>query len=219
MIRDFTRSRRVVPEAAQRGVFPGAVAAAATSRGVLWLESFGLASLPEQRKMQVDSVFDLASLTKPVATAAALLRLVDAGCISLDEPVGSFLPAWRGPRRSAVSIRHLLTHTGGLPPWYPVYTRAVGKSAVLFFLSSLELAYPPGTAVHYSCLGFILLGFIVEEVTGEGLHQACRRLVFEPLGMRSTAFLPLEHLGVPPERLVLTNLMTSRKNPRRPGRA
>ena len=78
MIRDFTRSRRVVQEAAQRGVFPGAVAAAATSRGVLWLESFGLASLPEQRKMQVDSVFDLASLTKPVATAAALLRLVDA---------------------------------------------------------------------------------------------------------------------------------------------
>ncbi|MCG7592612.1 beta-lactamase family protein [Mycobacterium sp. PSTR-4-N] len=147
--------------------------------------------------MTEDTVFDVASLTKVLATATAVMQLYEQGKVRLDDPVQTYLPAFNpahDPHRAAVTVRTLLTHTSGLPgdvnlddPWGLAHTdRAEGMRRAL----SAPLEMPPGAVFRYSDINFELLGALVEAVTGEPEDVYARRNVFVPLGMTETRYLP-----------------------------
>lgn len=140
--------------------------------------------------MTVDTHHDLASVTKIVATTTALLRLISAGSLSLDDEARRFLPGFRGGEKDDITIRDLLLHRGGLHQWYPLYAAVEGDDAdaAARLSESLPLKYGHNSGRHYSDLGFMLLGRIVSHVTGAALPDAVGELVTAPLGMRSTRF-------------------------------
>ncbi|MCS7105099.1 MAG: serine hydrolase [Thermofilaceae archaeon] len=186
---------RLVARLVEDGCFPGAVLLVARRGHVVLYKSYGFSQLlPEKRPMTLDTVFDLASLTKVVATLPVALRLVEKGELSLDDPVSTYLPDFRGWSKDNVRVWHLLTHTSGLPAHLPLYSLLPDKKEVFNYISLLNLEYEPGTRVVYSDLGFILLGRIIEVASGGGLDEVARELVFKPLGMDETTFNPVDEL-------------------------
>ncbi|MBV9379529.1 MAG: beta-lactamase family protein [Streptosporangiaceae bacterium] len=183
-----------------RGV-PGAVAA--VGRGPVtfarWAAGLADTTAGAVRPMTTGTVFDLASLTKVVATATATLALAGQGLLGLDDPVTGYLPGFTGLGR--VTIRHLLTHTSGLPATREFYRWCGSPRELLEALRATQPEALPGSRVVYSDLGFILLGEVVAAVSGERFDVAVRRLVTGPLGMRDTGFTPP---GAPGERFAAT---------------
>lgn len=181
------RAFAVLARGVEQGAFAGAVAAVG-GPDQLVVRAFGHAALrPEKIPMRTDTLFDLASLTKVVAALPAVLRLVEEGAFSLDAPVHAILPEFPDER---VTVRHLLTHTGGLPAWRPLYLDCRGWDEYLRAIGQVPLESAPGTRVVYSDLGFILLGGIVVRVTGQPLADFCKSAVFDPLGMAETCWTP-----------------------------
>ena len=193
-------------EACRRGVaegaFPGAVVLVGRREQVLCHRAYGHRSLvPERLPMTPDTVFDLSSLTKPLATATAVMLLVRDGRIRLDDPVAAAVPEFgRGPK-AAVTFRHLLNHSSGLPAWKPYYAEdGVARGAAggsprrrcYRRVHDEELVAQPGRRALYSDLGFILLGEAVERLTGEALDRFCHRAVFAPMDLSGTFFVDLE---------------------------
>jgi CubicO group peptidase (beta-lactamase class C family) len=140
----------------------------------------------------LDSLFDLASLTKPVATAASMLALAEDGALHLEEPVGRFLPVEGEDPLESVTLRHLLTHSSGLPAWRRYHSQDLPREEIVRRVRRTERERPIGARFVYSDLGYILLGEVVEAVAGQGLAEFARRRLFEPLGMQDTGFLPGE---------------------------
>lgn len=138
--------------------------------------------------MTVDTHHDLASVTKVVATTAALLRLVSAGLVELDAEIFRYLPRFRGGGREQVTVRDLLLHRGGLREWHPLYFEAEDAERGYRAAESLPLRYPPGVERHYSDLGFMLLGRVVTVATGQDLASSVAELVTRPLGLGDTRF-------------------------------
>lgn len=136
------------------------------------------------------TVWDLASLTKVVGTTSAVLQLVADGRVLLDAPAVRYLPRWRAPRADEVTIRHLLTHSAGLPAWRPLYKEAWSAEEAIAQVYATGPDTTPGARYVYSDLGFILLGEVVREVSGLPLDSYVLSRVFLPLGMRETRFLP-----------------------------
>ena len=147
--------------------------------------------------MTPETLFDLASLTKVVATTPAVLRLLEEGAFVLDTPVQHLIPQFPG---TGVTLRHLLTHTSGLPAWRPLYLDNRGWQAYTKAICATEPVRSPGTDVEYSDLGFMLLGAIVQGVTGLTLPEFCTEAIFTPLQMTSTGWLP----AVPRHRIAAT---------------
>ncbi|RLF05891.1 MAG: hypothetical protein DRK00_03230 [Thermoprotei archaeon] len=175
----------------RRGCYPGAVLLVARHGRIVYLKAFGYSSLyPRVEEMRVDTLFDLASLTKVVATTTIALRLVEEGLISLDDPVSAYIPAFSGGAKDKVRLWHLLTHTSGLPAYAPLFSILASREEVTGYISGLKLEYEPGTRVVYSDLGFILLGEILEKVAGEPLDKLAKELIFKPLEMRNTTYNP-----------------------------
>ena len=169
-------------------VFPGAVAYIAEGNGVSYCEAFGhRMCTPEIKPMQRDTIFDLASLTKPIVTATLIMRLVEEGALDLNGPIQNYLPECIHPQ---VTISHLLTHTSGLPAWCATYLESKTKNAVVNYLGQMPLEYPTGTQVVYSCLGYILLGKLLERLTEEPLDALAQRWIFQPLEMNWTRYNP-----------------------------
>lgn len=173
--------------------------------GVLWFEHRGAihrrayghrARLPEIEPMTEDTIFDAASLTKVVATSPAILQWMERGRFGLDEPVARVLNEFAGGGRDAITFRHLLTHTSGLASGLPRTGIGEGAAAALDAACRETPLNPPGTAFRYSDINFILLGAVVERLSGESLDAYCRREVFGPLRMKDTHFRPLN--PVPP---------------------
>lgn len=182
---------RLMRRLVENGCFPGAVLLVARHGRVALRRSYGFAQLlPEKRPMTLDTVFDLASLTKVVATAPVALKLVERGELSLDDPLSMYFPPFGEGVKARVRIWHLLTHTSGLPAHLPLYSLALKRGEVYSYLSGVGLEYEPGTRVVYSDLGFILLGGVIEMVAGKTLNEVAEELVFRPLGMRETTFNP-----------------------------
>jgi len=165
-------------------------------RGVLaHLAAFGRLSCDaDAAPVRVDTIYDLASLTKVVATTTATMMMVDEGRLDLDAPVQSFLPRFVGPGKEAVTVRHLLTHSSGIDWWAPLYQELRGKEAFLDRIYSMRLVYPPGTETKYSDLGVMLLGEILERVSGRSLPELLKERLFGPLGMVDTGWLPAPEL-------------------------
>ncbi|MHC4517088.1 MAG: serine hydrolase domain-containing protein [Planctomycetota bacterium] len=192
----LTQIDGVVEEEIQAGHVPGAVVLVGRGDKVVYWKAFGLAvAEPFEAPMRKDTVFDLASLTKPLATAAAIMVLVDRGKLNVDDPVSDYLPAFANGSKEEVRIKHLLTHTSGLP----AYTSAAGleaehgrpcPEAVMEKICSLEAAAAPGETFTYSCLGYITLAEIVKVVTGQDVGAFTEAHLFGPLGMKDTRFRP-----------------------------
>jgi CubicO group peptidase (beta-lactamase class C family) len=206
------RLRRVVRDrigtALTRGVFPGAAVAVARRDRLLYLEAFGAAQVvPRRRPATPQTVYDLASLTKPLVTATAILQLWERGGVDLDAPVASYLPAFSAGGKASVTVRHLLAHTSGLPAWEMLYLPAPPDAAAassptarvracrslreaVARICATPASAPPGTKGEYSDLGFIVLGFLVERLSGEPLARYAARRIFGPLGASATRFCP-----------------------------
>lgn len=194
----LSQAHAVLTEAIARGVFPGAVAAVGNREGLISLCAFGHAEVePDRRPMRPDTIFDVASLTKVIATTTAVLQLIEQGHLTLEQPVRSILPVCADRR---IRLKHLLTHTSGLPAWRPLYLEHRGWEAVTGAICRTELTREPGTDVTYSDLGFMLLGAIIMRVTGISIPDYCRKAIFAPLGMAETGWLP----EAPRERFAAT---------------
>lgn len=182
----------LVNDGLARGLFPGAVVLVIHDGEVVAHRAYGYAisysphKLPDQRlAMQPDTVFDLASLTKPF-TAWAVLNLAEAGLVALDAPAASYLPEFAHP---AITLKQLLAHRSGLPAWLPLSdldTPRARQEAVL----TAPLATAPGSERRYSDLGYLVLGWVVEAVSGQTLDAYLKARLFAPLGMSATRFTP-----------------------------
>jgi serine-type D-Ala-D-Ala carboxypeptidase len=147
-------------------------------------------SAPSAMPVTDSTVWDLASLTKVVGTTSAVLQLVAEGRVSLDAPATQYLPRWTAPRAGEVTIRHLLSHSAGLPAWRPLYKEAWSAEEAIAQVYATGPDTTPGYRYVYSDLGFILLGEVVREVSGLPLDSYVLSRVFLPAGMRETRFLP-----------------------------
>jgi beta-glucosidase-like glycosyl hydrolase/CubicO group peptidase (beta-lactamase class C family) len=184
---------RVLDEFVDKGAFPGGVLAVGHRGALAHLQPFGRFSYDEDSPaVEVDTIYDLASLTKVVATTTMAMILVDEGRLDLDEKVQDFLPLFQGPGKDQITVRHLLTHSSGVDWWAPLFNKFRGPDEYLRHIQAMELAYEPGTEFKYSDLGMILLGEILERVAGRPLEEFVRERVFEPLRMNDTLYRPGE---------------------------
>ncbi len=196
----FAGVDRVLDDFLAAGAFPGGVLAVGHRGALVHLRPFGRlgddtrAPRPGDDEgvpaVVADTIYDLASLTKVVATTTMAMILVDEERLDLDSPVQDFLPRFTGEGKEQVTVRHLLTHSSGVDWWAPLYKEVAGHDAYVERIQAMDLAYEPGSAMKYSDLGLILLGEILERVAGEPLDAFVRRRVFEPLGMKDTMFRP-----------------------------
>jgi len=180
-------------EAIEAGELPGAVLLVGTRAETLLAVALGVAQLHPpgaRRPMEIGTPFDLASLTKVVATMPAVLRLVAMGELDLDAPVSRYLPGVAPEARGILTLRHLLTHTGGLPATFDGGSEERSPDQLLAAIVALAPSSPPGSLVRYSDCGFILLGAVVEAVVGLRLDQAFEELVSRPGGLEGACFCP-----------------------------
>lgn len=182
---------REIDHAIEHGDMPGAVVVVGRRSGVSFRRAFGLAAvLPAPRPMTADAVFDLASVTKAVATATSIAALVEDGQLAYDEPIARSLPIFATEDKRGITLRHLLTHTSGLPAVNPVPTHPVGAREMLADIAGTKLVSAPGEQYRYSDLGFIALGEVVRHRAKESLDHFVARRLFAPLGLRNTRFVP-----------------------------
>jgi serine-type D-Ala-D-Ala carboxypeptidase len=173
------------------GTVPGIVVAVGRRGGTAAIIARGAAQLvPEREAMSTDTVFDLASVTKPVATATLAAQLIAEGALELHAPVSRYLSERAGDPEAAPTIAQLLEHTGGLPAWRPLYRDAATRDEMIAAVLAEPLVRPPGTEREYSCLGFIMLGVVIERVTGAGLDELVRERIAGPLAMGDTRMAP-----------------------------
>ncbi|MEP7343956.1 MAG: serine hydrolase domain-containing protein [Gemmatimonadaceae bacterium] len=190
-VRHLSDTLQVILRAAIRdSAFPGAIAVVGTRDGILAEVSAGRIDWSPSPAPTETTLWDLASLTKVVALTSAMLQLVEAGKVDLDAPVQRYLPRFIGPMKERVTVRHLLTHSSGLPAWRPLYKEAGSPVDAMDLVYLTPLDTTPGVRMVYSDLGAILLGEVVRAVSGETLDGYVTTHVFGPLGMRDTQYLP-----------------------------
>ncbi len=146
------------------------------------------------RLMRDDTIFDLASLTKVVATLPSILWLIDYGEIRLHDPVAKFIANFRSDPKSVVTVQHLLTHSSGLPSHRAYYQHSHSRDEIISMVKKEELECSPGTRVVYSDLGFILLGEIVRIITSKTIAEFSKEYIFQPLSMNETNYNPDKNL-------------------------
>lgn len=186
----------VVQAAIARRDVPGAVIAVVRDGAVVFHRAYGLRSVrPEPRPMTVDTVFDLASLTKVIATAPAIALLAQDGKLAITEAVSRYVPEFGQQGKEGITIEQLLLHTSGLIADDDLRDYADGPARAMERIYALSPLSPPGSRFVYSDVGFIVLGALVERVSGEPLEVFARRRLYEPLGMRDTTFVPGEAIA------------------------
>ena len=162
----FTDVAGILRSAVSSRVFPAAVIEVGTAAQPVWRHAAGtLTYAPEAPAAREDTVFDLASLTKVLATTPLVMRQIERGVLDLDDRVGRHLPSWQGVDREAVTLRDLLAHCSGLPAYEPFYRTLRGRADIEAAICAMPLAYAPRSQSIYSDLGFMLLGFILEVVS------------------------------------------------------
>jgi CubicO group peptidase (beta-lactamase class C family) len=191
--------------AVEDGTFPGAVLAVRLRGALVYEGAVGRLSLQsDDEAVTLQTCYDLASLTKVLATTTALLLLIQRGQVALDDRIDHILPEFRESPVGVATVRQLLTHSSGLPGWRPYYERiaateavqlgflgsAAARQAMLSYIAQESLVYARGSRSLYSDLGFMLLGFAVERLSGESLAQFCERQIYDPLGAHPLAYLP-----------------------------
>ena len=183
-------TRAVLTRALSDGAFPGAVAVIGNHVGILASYGVGRLDAADSTRPSVTTMYDLASLTKIVATTSLVLQLVDQGRIALDTQVVRYLPEWHGPRASEITIGQLLTHSSGLGSWRAFYKEATDKADARAQLMLVGPDAPPGSRFVYSDMNFMLLGMVAEKLTGMTLDSAFLAMVATPLKLVDTRFVP-----------------------------
>ncbi len=174
------------------GEFPSAVYLVANRENTVFADALGFSVVePYRVANKFDTIYDLASLTKPLVTGLLCSRRIELGELTLDSSVSHYLPEFDRTDKQMITVRELMTHTSGLPAWRPLYLltddqpdRAAGA------IANLDLEYKPGTRVVYSDLGFIALGILLERLTGQRLVNMAQHEIFEPLKLKQTFFNP-----------------------------
>ncbi len=188
---DLSALDSILQSAVEHDEIPGAVLLVEHGAKIVYEKTIGMrAVMPSREAMTTDTIFDIASLTKVIATAPSVMKLVEQGKLRLDDPVSRYLPDFTSNGKDQITIRMLLTHTSGLAPDPPLDAARSGKSAIYAGINQEELAAPPGMRFIYSDTGFIVLGELVEKMSGTPLDEFARRNIFEPLHMQETRFLP-----------------------------
>jgi beta-glucosidase-like glycosyl hydrolase/CubicO group peptidase (beta-lactamase class C family) len=181
----------LLESAVSDSITPGAALAVGRRGRLLRLRGYGALDWDEEASpVTENTLYDLASLTKVVGTTSAVLLLVQEGRVDLDAPVAAYLPEWGTGWKSSVTLRQLLLHRGGLPPFLQWWQELRGSEAYRAALSALEPAYEPGARTTYSDFGFITLGLVVEAASGRALDRFLATGVFEPLQMTDTGYRP-----------------------------
>ena len=183
--------------AVSEGVFPGAVLLVSKEDAIVCHNAYGFADLFSGRAMTTETIFDLASLTKPLATALAVMSLVQRGDVGTEQQLGDILPAFKKDKKSTTRVRHLLHHNSGLADYRPYYKEiehlptVKRKQALRNLLVNEPLIHPIGEKVVYSDLGFMILEWIVEQVSGERLDRFVSKRIYGPLGLDNLFFVDL----------------------------
>lgn len=180
---------------------PGAVLQIKRGDSVLHRAAYGYARkydyylqpLEDPEPMTLTHLFDLASLTKVAGTTFGIMLLIDRGKVGLDDPVYEYLPEFKEGDKSKITIRHLLTHTAGLAQWVPTYYHADINTERYRYIANLPLKWGVGEGRHYSDLGFMLLGEIIERISSQPLDRFLKEHLFEPLNLHRTTFNPLDN--------------------------
>jgi CubicO group peptidase (beta-lactamase class C family) len=194
--RKLKSALQLLDQEVKAGRIPGATACVARKGKVIAEYAVGWAEKTEQqqRVMNLSTIFDLASLTKVMATLPTILLLLERGLIRLKDPVSLYIPEFAANGKGEITIRHLLTHTSGLAAHRVMYTQGWNRSEILQYIWDQPLEYSPDSQMVYSDLGFITLGVIVEKVTGMGLSEFVKNEIYQPLGMNDTLFMPTDGL-------------------------
>jgi uncharacterized protein YbbC (DUF1343 family)/CubicO group peptidase (beta-lactamase class C family) len=181
----------IIQQAIADGSIPGAVLIVGHNGKVVYRKAYGSRALePKREPMTIDTVFDLASLTKVIATTTAVMQLVEQGKVRLNDAVAKYLPDFAQNGKDDVTVRQLLTHYSGLEPDLDLKTPWEGKETAYHMAFAETLQNPPGSAFVYSDINFITLGALVEKVSGEPLDEYATRHIFTPLKMLHTRFVP-----------------------------
>lgn len=187
----LARLDEVVQAAIEEEEVPGAVVLAARRGKLVYRRAFGDRVLvPERESMTVDTIFDMASLTKVIATATSIMILVEEGKLSLTDPVSDHLPAFSSYGKGSITILHLLTHYSGLRPDLDLDRPWEGYETAIERASKERLVASPGKQFIYSDINYVVLAEIVNEVSGQHLHEFSSERIFERLGMHNTGFRP-----------------------------
>lgn len=184
---------RIVLDAIHDGEIPGAVLLVWHNGEVIYRKALGYRSLePHREAMTEDTIFDLASLTKVIATTTAVMQLVEQGKIRINDPVAKYLPEFSANGKEDITIRELLTHHSGLPPDLDLGQPWEGRAAAYQLAYALKPIFPPGSKFLYSDVNFLVLGALIEKMSGERLEDYTEKHIFLPLRMMHTRFLPPE---------------------------
>lgn len=187
----LARMDHVIETSIEKKELPGAVVLVARHGRIAWRKAYGARAVEPQREiMTADTIFDLASLTKIVATATSIMILIEQGNLRLSDPVVQFIPEIKGGGRDAITIEQLLTHTAGFAPDFDLRERWTGYDEAIKRLYREPLRNQPGVRFVYSDINYIALGEVVHRVSGQMLDEFARRNIFVPLGMRDTGFNP-----------------------------
>lgn len=196
MLKLTTEGKKIIStymqDGQEGGVFPGAALGIIINGQVIYQEAFGYAQLePEQRSISLDTIFDMASLTKVMATTTAILKLMEQGQLNIWDPLSRFYLEWPEDK-SDITIHHLMTHSSGYQAIVRLWDQGMSYEEKIQYIINLPLEYPTGSQVIYSDPNFILLGDLVRRVSGYGLDTYLQKYVFGPLGMKRTTFNPLD---------------------------
>ena len=188
---------QAMQQAVAEKVFPGAVLLISESGNIKLHRAFGHANIVSRQKVTTETIFDLASLTKPLATALAVMVLIQQDKLDLEQNLGAVLPAFNEDEKSSIKIKHLLYHNSGLIDYRPYYIDLAhlptGKriKELRKLLVNETLAHPVGTQVVYSDLGFMILEWLVEHICGKRLDRFVTEMIYNPLGLKNLFFVDL----------------------------
>jgi CubicO group peptidase (beta-lactamase class C family) len=186
----------VIEQAIQEKNTAGAVVIVGHQGKIVYRKAYGYRMLvPKKVPMTADTMFDLASVTKPTAAGTSIMILIEEGKLRMYDRVSTFIPEFGQKGKERVTILHLITHCSGLPAWDKYFEKkGIDKKGIILDIASKSTTYEPGTKFVYSDLGFITLGEIVERASGMPLEQFAKKRIFEPLGMKDTMYNPPDAL-------------------------
>ena len=185
----------LVNEGISQSKMPGAVVVVGRRGGVAFRKAYGFRqTMPQQVPMTIDTVFDLASLTKPIATATSVMVLIQQGKIDVNATVATYLPDFAANGKDKITVRHLLTHVGGLIADNSIKDYSGTPDQSIANIMALKPDAEPGQEFTYSDVGFIVLGEIVKKVSGKNVHEFSQEAIYAPLGMSETGYLPADAL-------------------------
>jgi len=194
----MTHPDRLMKDAVLNRVFPGGVLLVSAEGTTVFFEAYGSANLSVGRPMTKETVFDLASLTKPLATTLAVMHLLAQSKLSLEQGLGSILPAFNNTDKKKIRIEHLLYHNSGLPDYRPYYKRLCKieprrrKDALRELLAKEPLIHVPGEQILYSDIGFMILCWVIEEISGRRLDRFVTENIYRPMGLDNLFFVDVD---------------------------